>query len=206
MGYSSPIFRDPAPERRCIATGRTAHRDDLIRFVIGPDGGIVPDVDGRLPGRGIWLSSDRSSLRTAMKKNMFARSARRRVDVPGDLDDRVEKLLVSRCQSIIGLARRANSAVGGFTKVKTRLDGGGRGVLLTARGAPASGRNKMKTGGVVEEIQVLDEAEIGQAFGREGLVHAFVDRSALADRLVQPVHNWEGRLVGHVRPAPDLAF
>jgi L-asparaginase II len=28
----------------------------------------------------------------------------------------------------------------------------------------------------------------------------------LADRLVQPVHNWEGRLVGHVRPAPDLAF
>lgn len=28
----------------------------------------------------------------------------------------------------------------------------------------------------------------------------------LADTLVAPVRNWEGRLVGHVRPAPDLPF
>lgn len=203
MGYPSPETANLSSERRCIASGRTAPRDELIRFVVGPEGAIVPDVDGRLPGRGIWLSPDRPSLRIAMKKNMFARSAHMRVDVPENLDDVVEGLLVSRCQSIIGLARRANSAVGGFTKVKTRLDGGARGVLLTARGAPASGRDKMDRKGVQSEIGLLDEAELGLAFGREGLVHAFIDRSALADRLVHTSRKLAGFRDSGATDAPE---
>lgn len=203
MGYASPEFDQLTPERRCIATGKTAPRDDLIRFVVGPEGGIVPDVDGRLPGRGLWLCPDRSSLRIAMKKNMFARSARRRVDVPDNLDNMVEKLLVSRCISIIGLARRANRAVGGFAKVKIKLDGGTKGVLLTAGGAPAGGRRKLNRSLITTEIDLLDDAELGMAFGRDGLVHAFIERSTFADRLVLTSRKLAGFRENGANDAPE---
>ena len=29
----------------------------MVRFVLGPEGEMVPDVAGRLPGRGFWLSA-----------------------------------------------------------------------------------------------------------------------------------------------------
>ncbi|MEM6662503.1 MAG: DUF448 domain-containing protein, partial [Pseudomonadota bacterium] len=45
------------PERRCIATGETGATDRLIRFVLAPEGGLVPDLAARLPGRGAWLTA-----------------------------------------------------------------------------------------------------------------------------------------------------
>ena len=69
--------REDGPERRCIVSGESGSTYGLVRFVVGPDGGIVPDLAEKLPGRGIWLSSDRDSLRTAVKKRAFSRAAPR---------------------------------------------------------------------------------------------------------------------------------
>ena len=52
-------------ERRCIVTGDTRDKADLIRFVVGPDGSVVPDIEGKLPGRGLWVSAERQTLETA---------------------------------------------------------------------------------------------------------------------------------------------
>ena len=41
------------PMRRCIATGKSGPRRSLLRFVVDPDGEVVPDVADRLPGRGM---------------------------------------------------------------------------------------------------------------------------------------------------------
>ena len=41
------------PERKCIVSGQSQPKAGLIRFVIGPDAMVVPDVLARLPGRGI---------------------------------------------------------------------------------------------------------------------------------------------------------
>ena len=46
-GAAAPLHRD----RR----SRDAP-DALMRFVVGPDGAVVPDIDERLPGRGLWLT------------------------------------------------------------------------------------------------------------------------------------------------------
>ncbi|MGH6930578.1 MAG: DUF448 domain-containing protein, partial [Dongiaceae bacterium] len=60
------------PLRRCIVTRATLPKDVLVRFVIGPSGEIVPDVWGKLPGRGLWVKSDRAALESAVAKNLFA--------------------------------------------------------------------------------------------------------------------------------------
>ena len=66
---------DELRERRCIATGEVKPAASLIRFVVGPDSDLVPDLRARLPGRGIWVSTDRKALETAVKKNLFAKAA-----------------------------------------------------------------------------------------------------------------------------------
>ena len=43
---------DDGPERQCAVTRQSGDADALIRFVLAPDGLIVPDLERRLPGRG----------------------------------------------------------------------------------------------------------------------------------------------------------
>ena len=96
------------PERRCLATGDRTPKFGLLRFVVSPDGEVVPDLAERLSGRGLWLSSDRDALKTAVDKKLFARAAKAEVTVPSDIADRIETMLMKRCQDIIGLARRSD--------------------------------------------------------------------------------------------------
>jgi predicted RNA-binding protein YlxR (DUF448 family) len=93
----------------------------MLRFVVDPDGHVVPDVDGRLPGRGLWLSPGRDMIEIPARRRLFSRAARRAVTVPPDLPDRVEALLIRRCLRLLGLARRAGQVVSGFEKVRARL-------------------------------------------------------------------------------------
>eukprot|EP01035_Chromulina_nebulosa_P039758 gene39758-53756_t len=63
-------------ERRDIVSGEVMAEARLIRFVADPDGQAVPDLARKLPGRGIWVAADRTSVETAAKRGLFARSAK----------------------------------------------------------------------------------------------------------------------------------
>ena len=84
------------PERRCIATGEVQPKAGLIRFVVGPDGTVVPDLAEKLPGRGIWVAANRASLTKAVKKKLFARAAKQSVSVPETLVEDVERQMARR--------------------------------------------------------------------------------------------------------------
>ncbi len=178
---------ESGPTRRCLASGVRAPKEDMVRFVVSPADEVVPDVAGRLPGRGFWLRAE-----PAMMKNVpalarqFGRAARRPVKVPGDLAERLEKLLAGRCLERIGLARRAGQALAGADKVAEALGRGlGRGgVLLEAADAGSDGRNKMAPlaeGATV--VRALTADELGAAFGRVRAVHALVVAGGHADAL-----------------------
>ncbi|MCA1909837.1 MAG: RNA-binding protein [Magnetospirillum sp.] len=172
------------PNRRCIVTGSVLPKEQLLRFVVGPDSMVVPDVEGRLPGRGIWLSPGRDVVNTALAKRLFARAARRAVVVPDDLADLIERILHRRCLDALALARRAGQAVAGFEKVKAELKAGRVAVLVQARDAAQDGRDKLKAlapGAVV--VDQFDAAEMGAVFGRDHAVHACVAPGGLARRL-----------------------
>jgi len=177
------------PERRCIATGASGPTGGLIRFVLGPGGEVVPDLAAKLPGRGVWLTADRALVDKAVAKKLFSRAFRAPTAAPADLADRLEAMLARRLIELIGLARKAGQAVAGFEKTRARLVEGGAGVLVEARDGAADGRAKLArlaAAGTepVPAVEVLDSAELGLAFGRDFVIHAALDRSGFADRVI----------------------
>ena len=173
------------PLRRCIVTRDVLPKDLLIRFVIGPSGEIVPDVQGRLPGRGLWVKAERAALASAVARNLFAKAARAAVKIPPDLVDRTASLLRQRCLDQLGLARRAGQVVCGFEKVSDALRTARVAVLVAAKDAAADGRSKLKAmAGGLPTLSSFTVAELSGALGRENVVHAALAPGRLAERLL----------------------
>ena len=130
-------------ERRDLVTGVVMPERALIRFVIGPDGVVTPDIARRLPGRGMWVAASRASVDEAVRKGGFSRSAKTRLTAPTDLSDQVERLLHRRLLDHLGLARRAGALTYGFEKVEAAIDGGRVAWLIEASDGAADGRRKL---------------------------------------------------------------
>jgi uncharacterized protein len=176
---------ESGPLRRCLVTGESRAKAELLRFVVAPDDKLVADVAGRLPGRGLWLTARRDIVAAAVTKRLFARAARQAVIIEDGLADRVEALLAQRCRDHIGLARRAGQAVMGFVKVQAALTAGKVGVLVAAVDGAADGRGKLKAAAPgLPLVECLTAAELGAAFGREHVVHAALAAGRLAAMLV----------------------
>jgi uncharacterized protein len=185
------------PRRRCIVTGEVCDRDALLRFVVGPDGAIVPDIEARLPGRGLWLTPRRDIVERAVVKRVFARAARRPVTAPPELADRLEALLARRCGDSLGLARRAGLAIAGFDRVGEAVRAGRTGLLLFALDGAEAGRRKLGSlGRDVPSATVLTAEELGAAFGRERIVHAAVSGGTLCRRLSRDLSRLAGLRTG----------
>lgn len=158
--------------------------------MVAPDGAVVPDVDERLPGRGLWVAADREILAQAVAKRLFARAAKRSVTVDPGLVDRVEGLLERRCVETLSLARRAGGTVAGLAKVRQALEAGRPGLLVEARDGAQDGRARLRAlAGDRQVVSCLSSADIAGAFGRDHAVHAFVEaagpRAGLAERLAR---------------------
>lgn len=179
-----------ARERRCIATGAVLPAEKLVRFVVSPDSEIVPDLDGKLPGRGIWLTANRGAFAKALAKGDFAKAAKAKVTVRPDLADHVAHLLTERLKADLGMARRAGFADSGFDSVLRALDKKiPPAVLFHAADASDDGRRKLRSAMKSRELEarsidVLTRDELGLALGRENVVHAAIRPGALADRLI----------------------
>ncbi len=190
--------------RRCVATGEVLPKAELIRFVADPDGTVVPDLAGRLPGRGLWLSPQREHLERACARNLFARAAKAPLRVPADLPERVEKLLSRRCLELIGLANRSGQVVSGYERVTSRLASGGVAMLLAAVDMADDGRRKMRAAvrAQVSAPQVVDmftAEELGQALGQAARAHVAIAPGGFAERLAMEIARLSG-LRGEFRP------
>ena len=84
----------PVRERRCVATGEVKEEEDLLRVALSPEGRVTPDVAARLPGRGGWVSADRTLVDKAVKKRLFNRAFEQPVEAPDNLADQFESLAV----------------------------------------------------------------------------------------------------------------
>ena len=174
------------PERKCIATGEVSPKSGLIRFVVGPDSSVVPDVAGKLPGRGVYVAATRAALDRAGGKGLFARAARQPVKVPEGLADLVETLLAKRVVELLSMARKAGDAVTGYEKVKEWLVGGRAVALIQASDGSERGKTKLRAPeGENSLISCLAAGEIGLAFGRERAIHAALGAGGLTTRVVE---------------------
>lgn len=170
------------PERTCLATGEVNPKRGLIRFVVGPDDSVVPDVAGKLPGRGMYVAAERDALALAIKKGAFAKGARRKVTVADDLIDQVDAVLARRVLDRLSIARKAGQAVAGFEKVKDWLEKDRAAILLQASDGSERGKSKLhKPGGRGSFFTILTGQEMGLSFGREHVIHAALAAGRLAD-------------------------
>lgn len=182
------------PLRRCLVTREVRPKETLLRFVVGPDGTVVPDLENRLPGRGLWLTPRRDIVATAARKNLFAKAARLPASVPSDLPERVERMLTRRCLDLVGLARRAGQAVAGYEKVRGWIKSGRAGLLLAANDGAAEGRRKLRVlAPDLPVIELFSSAELATALGREtAVVHAAVATGGIAERLAAEARRLAG--------------
>ncbi|GGD22560.1 RNA-binding protein [Pyruvatibacter mobilis] len=164
-----------SPERTCIATGETGTPASLIRFAIGPEGEVVADLEGKLPGRGIWVSARREAIEKAVAKGLFARAARRSVKAPADLADQVEAGLRRRVLALLGLARKAGQLMAGLAKVEDTAAKAHVVALFLASDAGAEGQRNAgalsaRTNAPV--VTAFSAEQLGLALGRPNVVHA----------------------------------
>jgi predicted RNA-binding protein YlxR (DUF448 family) len=171
----------PGMERHCALTRQLKPVSELIRFVVGPAGEVVPDVKRKLPGRGIWISSNRAAVEEAVKRSVFARGFKRNVRVAPDLAAVAERLLERASLDALAIASKAGQVVGGFAKVEAALREDDVKALIHASDAAGDGSRKLnaalhrKTREKPREITIVDLFSGGQldlALNRPNVVHA----------------------------------
>jgi predicted RNA-binding protein YlxR (DUF448 family) len=95
------------PRRRCLLTGERTTPDRLLRFAVDAAGAVVPDPARRMPGRGLWLAPAPDAVATAAARGLFARGARRKVQVAADLAPRARQAWTDHAAAQVTKARHA---------------------------------------------------------------------------------------------------
>src|SRR5690348_14115757 len=113
--------RPRATERLCVVTRTVRTVEELLRFVVGPDGAVVPDLKRKLPGRGFWITATREALGEAVRRQALRRVFRSDVTTPPDLVSVVERLLERSVLDALAIAHKAGQIVNGFVKVEAAI-------------------------------------------------------------------------------------
>lgn len=153
---------------------------------------VVPDLMGKLPGRGYYVTADRVLLEEAVAKKVFARGAKAQVTVPEGLVDQVERQLADRVVHLISLARKAGLAITGFEKVKSALADGKVAVLLQASDGSERGKAKLWTPEGARYFGCLTAQELGLAFGRGHAIHGALSAGGLSTRVKEEAARLRG--------------
>ena len=171
--------------RRCIVSGKTFPKRELIRFCVSPDRELVPDLANKLPGRGIWVRADADAVQTAMTKGLFAKAAGSKVTYPDDLVERVRALFRRRCADLLGVAKKAGLVVSGFDKVSEALRKGKLAWLLEAEDGSSDGREKLlRLSKGLPVLRFLTSDETAHALGREHSIHTGLKPGGATDKFI----------------------
>jgi len=195
---------DEMNDRTCIVTRRPAGPDELIRFVVGPDGAVVPDLKRNLPGRGCWVTADREHVDKAAKKGAFAKALKTGATAPPDLGGMVDRLLAKSALGALGLARKAGAVALGATKVEASVRSGQALLVLHAAEASQDGLRKIAQarratahlgGPEIRAYKLFSEQELGLALGGTNVIHAAVlagDAGRAAEKRMVALDRYRG--------------
>ncbi len=167
--------------RHCALTRQLMPVDDMIRFVVGPGGHVVPDVKRKLPGRGLWVTGTRDAVAEAVKRNVFARGFKQEVRVAADLAGTADQMLERAALDALAIAGKAGRVVTGFTKAEAAIAQDDFAALVHASDSADDGTRKLdaalqrKMAEKPREIAIIDVFSGGQldlALNRPNVVHA----------------------------------
>ncbi len=179
--------RRDGPERSCVVTRAVKSPDDLIRFVVGPDGVLVPDLRRKLPGRGVWASLSAATVAEAIKRRAFERSLKTKVVVPPDLAATIDRLMHKDALQALAMANKAGLVQAGFAKVEAMIGSGQCAGVIEAQDGAEDGRRKigqaLRRAEVAREeaglkarklpvVAIFASEDLELALGRPHVIHA----------------------------------
>jgi uncharacterized protein len=178
-----PRTERSATMRMCAVSREVRPIDELIRFVISPQGDVVPDLKRKLPGRGMWVTASREVVAEAVRRHQFSKAFKRELRTPQTLPADIEALLVRSVTEALGIAAKAGQIVAGFGKVESALREGSVEVLIHASDGAADGIRKLDTlarqnaGNLGARAQIpvvtaLKSLELDLALTRSNVIHA----------------------------------
>ena len=146
----------------------------MIRFVAVASGEVVPDLERKLPGRGVWVTARRALVEEATRRGAFARGLKAKVKPPAGLPGMIEALLER--SALDALSRAAKAGLVMREPAKVACPDGQVVALLLPRDSvtdhdlePSAGRD---SGDRVEIIDAFTTAQLGLALGRPNVVNA----------------------------------
>ncbi len=172
-----------ATMRMCAVTRQVRPIDELIRFVVSPQGEVVPDLKRKLPGRGLWVSASHQAVAEAVRRNQFSKGFKRDLRVAPTLATDTESLLVRSVIDALAMAAKAGQAVSGFSKVEGALEQRQVEALIHASDGAADGIRKLdaiarQNAGINDDsrkfpvVTALTSEQLDLALGRSNVVHA----------------------------------
>ncbi len=196
-------------ERKCVARNEVRDPAEMIRFVVGPDNQVYPDILGKLPGRGAWVSAASEALDIAINKGGFKRGFKRNVTLPDDLTAQVVAGLRKQTLSLIGMAKKSGKLFIGFDQVMVAARTDALGWRIEASDGAEGSRGKIRTlsKAVAREVELalpgvigcFHSTELGAVVGREAITHCAVPHGRFAKSLGLSVK----RLGGFVPLVPE---
>ena len=190
------------PERRCVLSGLTAGRDDLVRLAISPDGDVLPDALARAPGRGAWIGASRAELEAALANGKLKAALSRAfkgtsLAIPADLPALTENALRKALLDRLGLEMRAGRLILGSDRIAGEARDGGIAALYHAADASEDGSRKLdqawrvgmaaEGSGLCGTRLPLDRAALSVALGRDNVVHLALTDQTSAERVATPL-------------------
>jgi uncharacterized protein len=180
---NGPRTERSATMRMCAVSRQVRPTDELIRFVISPQGDVVPDLKRKLPGRGMWLTASRGVVAEAVRRHQFSKAFKRELRPPQTLPADIEALLVRSVTEALGIAAKAGQIVTGFGKVESALKEGTVEVLIHASDGAADGIRKLdmlarQNAGnrgskpPIPVVTALKSVELDLALTRSNVIHA----------------------------------
>ena len=160
------------PQRTCLGCRQAKDQTQLIRFVRSPDGEILTDLRGRLPGRGTYLCNSRSCIESAVSRKQFDRTFRQVCQpVTADLlADGIARELLAHMASLLGMARKSAKFVSGGNAVQDALTRRKPlAVIILARDISVPIGDKVRRKAELQNVvttKLFDKIELGRILGR----------------------------------------
>jgi hypothetical protein len=144
----------------------------LIRFVRSPDGEILADLRGRLPGRGAYLCNSRACIETAVARKQFDRTFRQVCQpvTADELAESIAKELLAHMASLLGMARKSAKFVSGGNAVQDALTRKKPlAIVILAKDISPQIGDKVRRKAEAQKImttKLFDKIELGRILGR----------------------------------------
>ncbi len=159
--------------KKCIIKDKFFEKKLMLKLVLSPDGKIILDLNEKLPGKHIWISSERNSLIEAENRNLFSNFFGIKKDENKKILINIISFLKKRIVQRISLARKSSYAICGYEKIKSALFLNKIDLLIQASDGSKKEKNRLKGKFYNKSlIECLKSSEIGVAFGRDYIIHA----------------------------------